>query len=153
MLVSDGISSCSVLCSFGLSVAQSSSYQRAVKRKGACQFTWASCRPHLCFSAQPCAAEPHRNLILSVKSLLTDRISSSLYITSPVIMAGFGFSIGDIILASSIALSIYNSSKQAGKEFRSIANDGELRDLADIPTLIIQQPPHYSLLFVHSAKR
>ncbi|KAF2790086.1 hypothetical protein K505DRAFT_206201, partial [Melanomma pulvis-pyrius CBS 109.77] len=40
-------------------------------------------------------------------------------------MAGFGFSIGDIVLVSSLALSVYSSSKQAGKEFRSISDDGE----------------------------
>ena len=44
---------------------------------------------------------------------------------------------GDIALVSNLAVSIYKSSKQAGKEFRSIADDGELLDLSGISTLIL----------------
>lgn len=41
-------------------------------------------------------------------------------------MAGFGFSISDILLVSNLALDLYHSSKKAGSEFRSIATDGNL---------------------------
>jgi hypothetical protein len=39
-------------------------------------------------------------------------------------MASFGFSIGDIVLISKLALNLYNASKQAGQEFQSITDDG-----------------------------
>ncbi|KAF2825087.1 hypothetical protein CC86DRAFT_370885 [Ophiobolus disseminans] len=38
-------------------------------------------------------------------------------------MANFGFSIGDIILISRYAYSVYKSCKHAGEEFKSIAAD------------------------------
>jgi len=41
-------------------------------------------------------------------------------------MASFGFSIGDIILISNYAYSVYKSCKNAGDNFREITSDGEI---------------------------
>jgi len=39
-------------------------------------------------------------------------------------MASFGFSIGDIILISNYAYSVYKSCKNAGDNFKEITSDG-----------------------------
>jgi hypothetical protein len=39
-------------------------------------------------------------------------------------MAGFGLSIGDIVLVSNFAYSVYKSSRQAGDDFKDITADG-----------------------------
>ncbi|KAF2680838.1 hypothetical protein K458DRAFT_310631 [Lentithecium fluviatile CBS 122367] len=44
-------------------------------------------------------------------------------------MANFGLSIGDILLVSKLACTMYKSSKRAGDDFRAIRADGTTRSL------------------------
>jgi hypothetical protein len=50
-------------------------------------------------------------------------------------MAGFGFSIGDILAVSTLALRLYNDCKKAGGEFEEVAHQGRLqfKKFAPIP--------------------
>ncbi|ORY17530.1 hypothetical protein BCR34DRAFT_470364, partial [Clohesyomyces aquaticus] len=61
-------------------------------------------------------------------------------------MAGFGFSISDIVLVSQFAVSVYNSSKNAGEDFRSISDDAENPKSLIHQSSAIQQQELNSLL-------
>lgn len=47
-----------------------------------------------------------------------------------ILMAGFGFSITDILAVGTYAWNVYKSCKHAGRDFREIAQDGKLQPLS-----------------------